>query len=84
MTLVLHHASLSSCSQKVRRVLAEKQLEFESCEIDRVGGGQHAPEYGKLDPNHVVSASRSAIGALMAPRAGSSVVLHPGPGAAQP
>jgi len=54
MTLVLHHASLSSCSQKVRLVLAEKQLEFESCEIDLVGGGQHAPEYVKLNPNHVV------------------------------
>jgi glutathione S-transferase len=54
MTLALHHASLSSCSQKVRLVLAEKELEYESCEIDLVGGGQHAPEYVKLNPNHVV------------------------------
>ena len=54
MTLVLHHASLSSCSQKVRLVLAEKGLEFESVEIDLVAGGQHAPEYVKLNPSHVV------------------------------
>ena len=54
MTLVLHHASLSSCSQKVRLVLAEKGLDFESKEIDLIGGGQHAPDYVKLNPNHVV------------------------------
>lgn len=52
--LVLHHNGLSSCSQKVRLVLAEKQLSFTSREVNLVGGEQHAPEYVKLNPNHVV------------------------------
>ena len=52
--LVLHHNGLSSCSQKVRLVLAEKQLAFVSHEIDLVTGAQHAPEYAKLNPDHVV------------------------------
>jgi glutathione S-transferase len=52
--LVLHHNGLSSCSQKVRLVLAEKGLAFESREVNLVGGEQHAPDYVKLNPNHVV------------------------------
>lgn len=52
--LELYHNHLSSCSQKVRLVLAEKGLEFESHVIDLVGGEQHDPEYVKLNPNHVV------------------------------
>ncbi len=54
MSLSLHHASLSSCSQKVRLVLEEKGLVWRSHEVDLIGGGQHAPEYVKLNPNHVV------------------------------
>ena len=52
--LELYHNGLSTCSQKVRLVLAEKSLEFESHPIDLVGGAQHDPEYVKLNPNHVV------------------------------
>ena len=52
--LELHHNALSSCSQKVRLVLAEKGLEYASHEVDLVGGGQHDPDYVKLNPNHVV------------------------------
>ena len=50
----LYHNGLSSCSQKVRLVLAEKALDFASHPIDLVSGGQHDPEYVKLNPNHVV------------------------------
>jgi glutathione S-transferase len=52
--LELYHNGLSSCSQKVRLVLAEKGLDFESHSVDLVGGEQHAPDYVKLNPNHVV------------------------------
>jgi glutathione S-transferase len=52
--LELYHNGFSTCSQKVRLVLVEKGLEFVSHEIDLIGGGQHDPEYVKLNPNHVV------------------------------
>ena len=52
--LELYHNAISTCSQKVRLVLAHKGAEFESHEIDLLGGGQHDPEYVKLNPNHVV------------------------------
>jgi len=52
--LVLHHNGMSSCSQKVRLVLAEKGLAFESREVNLVAGEQHDPAYVKLNPNHVV------------------------------
>jgi glutathione S-transferase len=52
--LELYHHGVSTCSQKVRLVLAEKQLDFESRPIDLLAGGQHAPDYVKLNPNHVV------------------------------
>jgi glutathione S-transferase len=52
--LELYHNEFSTCSQKVRLVLAEKRLDFVSHEIDLIGGGQHDPEYVKLNPNHVV------------------------------
>jgi len=35
-------------------VLAEKGLEFESHEVNLIAGGQHDPEYVKLNPHHVV------------------------------
>ena len=50
----LYHFAFSTCSQKVRLVLAEKGLDFVSHEVDILGGAQHAPEYVKLNPNHVV------------------------------
>jgi glutathione S-transferase len=52
--LELYHNAFSTCSQKVRLVLAEKGLPFESREIDLLSGEQHAPDYVNLNPNHVV------------------------------
>lgn len=52
--LELYHNPFSTCSQKVRLVLAEKGIDFVSREIDLFAGEQHAPEYVKLNPNHVV------------------------------
>jgi glutathione S-transferase len=52
--LELHHNAFSSCSQKVRLVLAEKRLDFVSHPIDLISGEQHRPDYVKLNPNHVV------------------------------
>jgi glutathione S-transferase len=50
----LYHFALSTCSQKVRLVLAEKNLEFVSHEVDLIAGAQHDPEYVRLNPKHVV------------------------------
>lgn len=52
--LALYHYGFSTCSQKVRLVLAEKGLAFHSHEVDLIAGGQHDPEYVKVNPNHVV------------------------------
>lgn len=52
--LELYHAPISTCSQKVRLVLAEKGLEWQSHELDLLRGDQHAPDYRKLNPNAVV------------------------------
>lgn len=52
--LELYHYGFSTCSQKVRLVLVEKQLDFVSREIDLIAGAQHKPEYVALNPNHVV------------------------------
>jgi glutathione S-transferase len=50
----LYHFGFSTCSQKVRLVIAEKGLGFESHEVNLLAGGQHAPDYVKLNPKHVV------------------------------
>jgi glutathione S-transferase len=50
----LHHFGFSTCSQKVRLVLAEKGIDFVSHEVDLIAGGQHDPAYVKLNPKHVV------------------------------
>jgi glutathione S-transferase len=50
----LYHFGFSTCSQKVRLVLAEKGIEFESHEVNLMAGGQHDPAYVKLNPKHVV------------------------------
>ncbi len=52
--LELYHFAFSTCSQKVRIVLAEKGLEFRSHEVDILSGAQHDLEYTKLNPLHVV------------------------------
>ncbi len=50
----LYHFGLSTCSQKVRLALAEKGIEFASHEVNLMAGEQHAPEYVRLKPKHVV------------------------------
>ncbi len=52
--LELYHNALSSCSQKVRLVLAAKGLEYQGHDIDLASGAQHDPAYVKLNPGHVV------------------------------
>lgn len=52
--LELYHNAASTCSQKVRLVLAEKGLEYKTHDIDLLGGAQHDSDYVKLNPNHVV------------------------------
>ncbi len=52
--IALYHNAASTCSQKVRIALAEKGLDYESRDVDLIGGGQHDAEYVKLNPNHVV------------------------------
>jgi glutathione S-transferase len=50
----LYHNAASTCSQKVRLVLEEKGIEWKSHDVDLLSGGQHDPEYVKMNPNHVV------------------------------
>ena len=52
--LELYHAPISTCSQKVRLVLAEKGLEWEGHVLDLLHGDQHRPEYRQLNPHGVV------------------------------
>ena len=54
MALALYHSPYSTCSQKVRLVLAEKSLDYESRLIDFAAQDQLAPEYLKLNPHGVV------------------------------
>lgn len=50
----LYHAPVSTCSQKVRLVLAEKGLAYEHAFIDLLAGEQFAPEYVAKNPSAVV------------------------------
>ncbi len=52
--LVLYHASHSTCSQKVRIVLHEKQLEYKEFRLDLGKKDQLKPDYLKLNLNGVV------------------------------
>jgi glutathione S-transferase len=54
MTLALYNAPISTCSQKVRMVLAEKALAWEDRRITFAKYEHLAPEYLKLNPNGVV------------------------------
>jgi len=54
MSLVLYNAPQSTCSQKVRICLWEKELPFEEKKLDLFKGDQLAPEYKDLNPNGVV------------------------------
>jgi glutathione S-transferase len=54
MALALYHNDMSSCAQKVRLLLAEKGLEWESRHLD-LRAGEHQQEwYIKLNPRAVV------------------------------
>lgn len=52
--LELYNFPMSTCSQKVRIVLAEKQLEWKDRRLDSAKGEHLTPEYLKLNPNGVV------------------------------
>lgn len=53
--LVLYNAAHSTCSQKVRICLAEKELAFDDVRLDIGKAKQHlTPEYLKINPNGVV------------------------------
>jgi len=54
LTLTLYHNPVSTCSQKVRLVLAEKGLSYES-KVIVWGNNEHlTEEYLKINPNGVV------------------------------
>ena len=54
MNVKLYHANISTCSQKVRLALAEKEVEFESAVLNLRAGDQYQPDYRQLNPNAVV------------------------------
>jgi glutathione S-transferase len=54
MSVVLYHSPYSTCSQKVRLVLAEKKIDHVSREISFATQEQLSPEYLALNPNGVV------------------------------
>ncbi len=52
--LELYHNGMSTCSQKVRLCLAEKQLDWTDRYMDLRAGDQHTPDYLALNPKGVV------------------------------
>src|SRR3954471_13972832 len=54
MALALYHNDMSSCAQKVRLVLAEKGLEWESRHLDLRAGEHQKDWYIQLNPRAVV------------------------------
>ena len=52
--ITLYHNNMSTCAQKVRYVLAEKGLDWESVELNLRKGDQHTDDYLKLNPAGVV------------------------------
>ncbi|MGE4339065.1 MAG: glutathione S-transferase family protein [Pigmentiphaga sp.] len=48
--LILYHGWTSTCSQKVRLALAEKELTYEGRLVDLRAGEQHTPEFLALNP----------------------------------
>lgn len=76
--LVLHHNGMSSCSQKVRLVLAEKRLPFTSHEVNLVTGEQHAAERPAMlsQPPEVRAAALAGIPDPARRAARASVLEH--------
>jgi glutathione S-transferase len=56
MTIKLYHNGMSTCSQKVRMALAEKQLNFESVILDLQRGDQFSAKYLQVNPGALVPA----------------------------
>lgn len=56
--MILYHGWRSSASRRVRLVLAEKGLAYESRLIDMLQGEQHQPEYLAMNPNGMVPTLR--------------------------
>lgn len=54
MSLTLYHSTESTCAQKVRIVMAEKQLAWSEIILNLRKGDQFSPEYLKLNPKAVV------------------------------
>ena len=52
--LYLYHGTTSVCAIKARLTLTEKNLAWDGEVLDLQRGDQHRPDYGKLNPNHVV------------------------------
>ena len=54
MSIILHNAPQSTCSQRVRFVLHAKGLAFEEIKLNLLEGDQLKPDYLKINPNGVV------------------------------
>ena len=54
MAFTLYNAPQSTCSQRVRFTLHEKNLAFFEHKLDLFSGDQLRPEYLKINPNGVV------------------------------
>jgi len=52
--LALYHAWISSASRRVRFVLEEKQIAYQSILVDLLAFEQHSPEYVAVNPNGLV------------------------------
>ena len=52
--LELYHNDMSTCAQKVRVTLAEKDLAWDGHELNLRTGEQHKPQFLKLNPRGVV------------------------------
>ena len=52
--LELYHNDMSTCAQKVRATLAEKDIAWEGHELNLRTGEQHKPQFLKLNPRGVV------------------------------
>ena len=54
--LKLYHNDMSTCSQKVRFILAEKGVAWEGTELDLRRGDQQQPDFLKINPKGLVPA----------------------------
>ncbi len=51
---VLYHSEMSPCAAKVRMLLADKQVAWESMLLDLRAGDAQKPDYVRLNPNQMV------------------------------